>query len=78
VRLSRTKRTAKPKHYAFLEFQHADVARIAADAMDGYFMFKQVGAGCGVGVVKWGGGGDGRSGVATTRTPPAARHTHSC
>jgi nucleolar protein 15 len=43
VRLSRSKKTAKPKHYAFLEFQHADVAQIAADTMDGYFMFKQVG-----------------------------------
>jgi nucleolar protein 15 len=42
VRLSRSKKTAKPKHYAFLEFQHADVAQIAAETMDGYFMFKQV------------------------------------
>eukprot|EP00878_Enallax_costatus_P039765 GHUV01045666.1.p1 GENE.GHUV01045666.1~~GHUV01045666.1.p1 ORF type:complete len:123 (+),score=43.14 GHUV01045666.1:126-494(+) len=42
VRLSRSKKTAKPKHYAFLEFHHADVAKIAADTMDGYFMFKQV------------------------------------
>lgn len=41
VRVSRSKRTGKPKHYAFLEFQHADVAAIAAEAMDGYFMFKQ-------------------------------------
>ncbi|KAF6257365.1 RNA-binding domain-containing protein [Scenedesmus sp. NREL 46B-D3] len=41
VRLSRSKKTAKPKHYAFLEFQHADVAQIAAETMDGYFMFKQ-------------------------------------
>lgn len=42
VRLSRSKQSAKPKHYAFLEFQHADVAKIAAETMDGYFMFKQV------------------------------------
>eukprot|EP00877_Chromochloris_zofingiensis_P014444 jgi/Chrzof1/9253/UNPLg00220.t1 len=41
VRMSRNKKSGKPKHYAFLEFQHADVARIAADAMDGYFMFTQ-------------------------------------
>jgi hypothetical protein len=42
VRLSRSKKTAKPKHYAYLEFQHTDVAQIAAETMDGYFMFKQV------------------------------------
>jgi nucleolar protein 15 len=40
--VSRSKRTAKAKHYAFLEFQHADVAAIAAETMDGYFLFKQV------------------------------------
>ncbi|KAF5841374.1 hypothetical protein DUNSADRAFT_13242 [Dunaliella salina] len=41
VRLSRNKKTGKAKHYAFLEFQHPDVARIVSDAMDGYFMFSQ-------------------------------------
>ncbi|KAF8056103.1 nifk [Scenedesmus sp. PABB004] len=41
VRLSRSKKSGKPKHYAFLEFQHPDVAAIAAETMDGYFMFKQ-------------------------------------
>lgn len=41
VRLSRNKKTTKPKHYAFLQFQHAEVARIAAEAMDGYFLFTQ-------------------------------------
>lgn len=41
VRLSRSKRTGKPKHYAFLQFQNKEVARIAADTMNGYFMFKQ-------------------------------------
>lgn len=43
VRVSRSKKTGKAKHYAFLEFQHPDVAAIAADTMDGYFLFKQVG-----------------------------------
>lgn len=33
----------KAKHYAFLEFHLPEVAHIAADAMDGYFLFKQVG-----------------------------------
>lgn len=41
MRLSRNKKTGKAKHYAFLEFQHPDVARIVAGAMDGYFMFTQ-------------------------------------
>lgn len=41
VRLSRNKRSGKAKHYAFLEFQYPEVCRIAAEAMDGYFMFKQ-------------------------------------
>jgi hypothetical protein len=44
--VSRSKKTAKAKHYAFLEFQHPDVAKIAADTMDGYFLFKQVGFLC--------------------------------
>jgi hypothetical protein len=33
----------KAKHYAFLEFHLPEVAQIAAGAMDGYFLFKQVG-----------------------------------
>lgn len=45
MRVSRSKKTGKAKHYAFLEFQHPDVAAIAADTMDGYFLFKQVGTG---------------------------------
>mmetsp|Transcript_2193 Transcript_2193/g.3306 ORF Transcript_2193/g.3306 Transcript_2193/m.3306 type:complete len:176 (-) Transcript_2193:340-867(-) len=41
VRISRNKKTAKAKHYAFIEFQNAEVAKIVADAMDGYFLFTQ-------------------------------------
>ncbi|KDD76310.1 hypothetical protein H632_c274p2 [Helicosporidium sp. ATCC 50920] len=41
VRLSRNKKTGKSKHYAFLEFGNADVAKIAAEAMDGYHFFSQ-------------------------------------
>lgn len=41
MRVSRSKKTAKSKHYAFLEFSSAEVARIAAEAMDGYLFFKQ-------------------------------------
>ena len=41
VRVSRSKRTGKSRGYAFLQFQHAEVAAIAAEAMDGYMMFGQ-------------------------------------
>ena len=40
-RVSRSKKNARSKGYAFVEFAHADVAAIAADAMNGYLMFKQ-------------------------------------
>ena len=39
VRVSRSKKTGRSKGYAFLQFQHAEVAAIAADAMNGYMMF---------------------------------------
>eukprot|EP00873_Tetraselmis_striata_P042735 jgi/Tetstr1/462999/TSEL_007938.t1 len=39
--VSRSKRTARSKGYAFVEFAEPEVAVIAADAMDGYLMFKQ-------------------------------------
>lgn len=39
--MSRSKRTAASKGYAFLQFQHSEVAEIAAEAMDGYMMFSQ-------------------------------------
>ncbi len=41
VRLSRSKRTAKSKGFAFVEFKCPEVAPIAAKAMDGYMMFSQ-------------------------------------
>ncbi|EFN54541.1 hypothetical protein CHLNCDRAFT_12701, partial [Chlorella variabilis] len=41
VRLSRSKKTGKSKHYAFLEFGSAEVAAIAAGAMDGYMLLSQ-------------------------------------
>ncbi|KAG1668828.1 hypothetical protein FOA52_004922 [Chlamydomonas sp. UWO 241] len=41
VRLSRNKKTGAAKHYAFMEFQYPEVAAVAAEAMDGYFMFSQ-------------------------------------
>ncbi|KAF6002173.1 MKI67 FHA domain-interacting nucleolar phosphoprotein [Cyanidiococcus yangmingshanensis] len=39
VRLSRSKRTGRSRGYAFVHFAEAAVARIVADAMDGYLMF---------------------------------------
>ena len=41
IRLSRNKKTGKSKHYAFVEFGNAEVAEIAARAMNGYMMFTQ-------------------------------------
>jgi hypothetical protein len=41
VRLSRNKRSTRSKGYAFVEFANKDVAAIAAEAMDGYMMFRQ-------------------------------------
>ena len=36
--MSRSKRTGASKGYAFLQFQHPEVATIAAEAMNGYMM----------------------------------------
>ncbi|GAX83647.1 hypothetical protein CEUSTIGMA_g11071.t1 [Chlamydomonas eustigma] len=41
VRLSRSKKSGRAKHYAFLEFQYPEVAQVAAEAMNGYFLFSQ-------------------------------------
>ncbi|KAK8202791.1 hypothetical protein IWZ01DRAFT_515431 [Phyllosticta capitalensis] len=42
VRLSRNKKTGRSKHYAFIEFAHASVARIVAETMDKYLMFGHI------------------------------------
>lgn len=39
VKLMRSKKTARSKGYAFVEFKEADVARIAAKSMNGYLMY---------------------------------------
>lgn len=41
IRLSRNKKTGKSKHYAFVQFQSSDVAKIVAEAMNGYMFFGQ-------------------------------------
>lgn len=42
LRLSRNKTTGQSKHYAFLEFQSASVAKIVADTMNNYLMFGHI------------------------------------
>lgn len=42
LRLSRNRRTGASRHYAFVEFASAEVARIVADTMDGYLMFGHI------------------------------------
>ncbi|KAG0637360.1 hypothetical protein HOY80DRAFT_973444 [Tuber brumale] len=42
LRLSRNKRTGKSKHYAFIEFADADVAKIVADTMNNYLLFGHI------------------------------------
>lgn len=39
LRLSRSRKSARSRGYAFIEFASADVAKITAEAMDGYLMF---------------------------------------
>ena len=41
MRVSRNRKTGKAKNYAFLEFKSPEVAAVAAEAMDGYFLFMQ-------------------------------------
>ncbi|PLW38086.1 hypothetical protein PCASD_11786 [Puccinia coronata f. sp. avenae] len=38
VRLSRCKRTGKPKHYGFIEFKHRQVAQIVAETIHNYLL----------------------------------------
>ncbi|OAV97861.1 hypothetical protein PTTG_07308 [Puccinia triticina 1-1 BBBD Race 1] len=38
LRLSRCKRTGKPKHYAFIEFKHVEVAQIVAETIHNYLL----------------------------------------
>jgi nucleolar protein 15 len=42
LRMSRNKRTGKPKHYAFVEFDSAAVADIVARTMNKYLMFNHI------------------------------------
>lgn len=42
LRLARNRKTGRSKHFAFIEFEHEEVARIVAKAMHGYLMFSKV------------------------------------
>jgi nucleolar protein 15 len=42
VKVSRNKKTGKSKHYAFVEFKHAEVASIVAESMDNYLLANHV------------------------------------
>ena len=42
LRLSRSKKTGRSRHYAFLEFDSSEVARIVADTMNNYLLFGHI------------------------------------
>ncbi|EMR09888.1 hypothetical protein PNEG_01650 [Pneumocystis murina B123] len=42
IKLSRNRKTGKSKHYAFIEFESSDVARIVAKTMNNYLLFGHI------------------------------------
>lgn len=42
LRLSRSKKSGRSKGYAFVEFRHKDVAKVAADSMNNYLFFNSI------------------------------------
>lgn len=42
LRLSRNRKTGRSKHYAFIEFESTEVAKIVADTMDKYLLFGHI------------------------------------
>ncbi|KAI0694655.1 hypothetical protein C8T65DRAFT_666435 [Cerioporus squamosus] len=42
LRLSRNKKTGKPKHYGFVEFDSSSVAKIVAETMDNYLLMGHI------------------------------------
>ncbi|RPD61049.1 RNA-binding domain-containing protein [Lentinus tigrinus ALCF2SS1-7] len=42
LRLSRNKKTGKPKHYGFIEFDSSSVAQIVAETMDNYLLMGHI------------------------------------
>lgn len=41
LRLARSERTGGSKGYAYIEFKYPEVAKVAAESMNGYLMFRQ-------------------------------------
>ena len=42
LRLSRNRKTGRPKHYAFIEFSSTQVAKIVAETMNNYLLFGHI------------------------------------
>jgi len=42
LRLARSKKTGKSKGYAYIEFQHKEVAKLVAETMNNYLMFTRI------------------------------------
>lgn len=42
LRLSRNRKTGKSKHYAFIEFESSEIARVVAETMDNYLLFGHI------------------------------------
>eukprot|EP00696_Hemimastix_kukwesjijk_P009077 gnl/Hemi2/21508_TR7160_c0_g1_i1.p1 gnl/Hemi2/21508_TR7160_c0_g1~~gnl/Hemi2/21508_TR7160_c0_g1_i1.p1 ORF type:complete len:204 (+),score=54.62 gnl/Hemi2/21508_TR7160_c0_g1_i1:106-717(+) len=42
LRISRSRKTGGSRHYAFIEFADAEVAKIAAETMNNYLLFNQI------------------------------------
>lgn len=42
LRLARSERTGRSRHFAFVEFRFPEVAKIAADSMNNYLMFRHL------------------------------------
>ena len=42
LRLARNKKTGRSKHYAFVEFKHAEVAQVVAKSMNGYLLYTKI------------------------------------
>ena len=41
TKLSRSKRTSRGKGYGFVEFEDRDIAKVAAQTMNGYYIFSK-------------------------------------
>jgi nucleolar protein 15 len=42
LRLARNRKTGRSKHFAFIEFEHREVAEVVAKAMNGYLLYSKI------------------------------------